>query len=54
EQIQMESARAREKLRDEAMVEALRLAEELLKKSVGPEDQKRLVDGFLNELSRKN
>lgn len=54
EQIQMETARAREKLRDEAMGEALRLAEELLKKSVGPEDQKRLVGGFLNELSRKN
>jgi F-type H+-transporting ATPase subunit b len=54
EQINMETAKAREKLREEAMEAALRLAEELLKHNVGPEDQKRLVDGFLKEMARGN
>jgi F-type H+-transporting ATPase subunit b len=54
EQIGMESSKAREKLRDEALEVALRLAEELLKNNVGPEDQKRLVDGFLKEMARGN
>lgn len=54
EQINMETTKAREKLRDEAMEAALKLAEELLKNNVGPEDQKRLVDGFLNEMARGN
>lgn len=54
EQINLETTKAREKLRDEAMEAALRLAEELLKNNVGPEDQKRLVDGFLKEMARGN
>lgn len=54
EQIAIETVRAREKLRDEAMEAALKLAEELLKKNIGPEDQKRLVDGFLKEMARGN
>lgn len=54
EQINLETTKAREKLRDEAMEAALRLAEELLKSNVGPEDQKRLVDGFLKEMARGN
>lgn len=54
DQINMETTKAREKLRDEAMQAALTLAEELLKHNVGPEDQKRLVDGFLAEMARGN
>ena len=54
EQINMETTKARERLRDEATEAALRLAEELLKSNVGPEDQKRLVDGFLKEMARGN
>ena len=54
EQINMETTKARERLRDDAMEAALKLAEELLKVNVGPEDQKRLVDGFLKEMARGN
>ena len=49
-----EIARIKKKLREEISLEALALAEKLVKKSITKEDQKRLVDFYIQQLGSKN
>lgn len=53
-QIELETEQARDTLRREAMAAAVDLAEEIIKKSFGPDDQKRLVEGYLTKLESMN
>jgi F-type H+-transporting ATPase subunit b len=53
-QIEMETDRARDRLRRETSLAAIEMAEEIIKKSFGPDDQKRLVDGYLSHLESMN
>ena len=52
--IALEEKKARSELQNRSVSIALGLAEEILKKNLGPEDQKRLVTSFLDELEKKN
>ncbi|MGK7344398.1 MAG: F0F1 ATP synthase subunit B family protein [Candidatus Nitrospinota bacterium M3_3B_026] len=54
ERIGMETRAAREKLMKEAAGAAVELAEEILKKNLGPEDQKKLVENYLEKMERVN
>lgn len=49
-----EIAQIKKKLREEISLEALALAEKLVKKSITKEDQKRLVDLYVQQLGSKN
>ncbi len=53
-QIELEAEQARDRLRREAMTVAVDMAEEIIKKSFGPDDQKRLVEGYLTKLEGMN
>ncbi|MBF0170287.1 MAG: hypothetical protein HQK87_04230 [Nitrospinae bacterium] len=53
-QIDLETEQARERLRREAMAAAVDMAEAIIKKSFGPDDQKRLVEGYLTKLESMN
>lgn len=52
--IELETMKARADLQDEAARLALGLAEEMLKKELGPEDQKRFVEDYLARLGDRN
>jgi len=52
--IDLETMRARAELQNRAAQLALNLAEEMLRKSLGPEDQKRLVENYLANLGGPN
>ncbi len=53
QQIEQEVAKARTALRDELAAQTLKLAEELIKKQVTPEEQKRLVTQYLQHLGAR-
>ena len=52
--IGLETARARAELQNQAALLALELAEDMLAKNIGPEDQKRFVAEYLAKLNREN
>lgn len=52
--ISLETARARAELQNEAARLALELAEQILAKSLGPEDQKRFVEEYLAGIGKGN
>lgn len=54
ERIGMETKAARERLIKEAAGAAVELAEEILRKNLGPDDQKRLVADYLEKMERVN
>lgn len=54
ERIALETQNAREKLRMEATAAAVEMAEEIIKKNLGPEDQKRLVKEYLERVEKLN
>lgn len=49
-----EMEQLKEKLREKVALEALALAEKLVRKSITPEDQKRLLDLYVQQLGRLN
>jgi len=49
-----EIAQIKKRLKEEISLEALSLAEGIVKKSINKEDQKRLVDLYVRQLGRKN
>jgi len=54
DQIELEVVKAREKLKTEAFEEALAMAEEILTKSVRPEDHKRLIQSHIESMEKVN
>ncbi|MEE9274388.1 MAG: F0F1 ATP synthase subunit B [bacterium] len=52
--IELEGRRARAELQNEASRLALEIAEDILRKNFGPEDQQRLVDDFLSKVGNSN
>lgn len=53
-QIAVETDKAREKIRHEATVAAIDMAEELLKKNIGGEDHKKLLDVYISGMEKIN
>jgi len=54
EQIEMETERARARLRAETTLLAIAAAEEILRKTIGPEDQKTLLANYIEKMGRRN
>ncbi|MDA1000999.1 MAG: ATP synthase F0 subunit B [bacterium] len=52
--IELEGKKARAELQNEAARLAVELAEEILRKNLGPEDQKRLMENFLSKVATVN
>lgn len=52
--IELETAKAQAELRDRAADLALGLAEDMLKKNIGPEDQDRFVSDYLSNLESRS
>lgn len=52
--IDLETGRARAELQNQAALLALGLAEEMLAKNIGPEDQKRFIADYVAKLGREN
>lgn len=54
DQIAVETGKAREKIRREATVAAIDMAEELLKKNISGEDHKKLLDVYISGMEKIN
>ena len=54
DRIKLETESARERLRKEAVEAAVSLAEEILKKNLGAEDQKKLIKSYLEKVEKVN
>lgn len=52
EQVALETEKAREKLRIETTRAAIDMAEAMLKKTIGPEDQRRFVNSYISGMER--